>query len=265
MKSTQDKNLLIHSILIFVLSFISNTFIHEGAHAFMAKATGLHPVLHHNYVSTPGQEASTLLVKVLIPAAGPLLSLIQGIIFLILLRIARQKSLTTLFYLWMSVMGFINFGGYLMLTPLVPYGDTGKVFSLLNAPQWLKWSAALAALAGLIRVVSGLTPDFERQVPEGVKEQDYVPGKFANLLVAFPVAIGCIITSLLSLPVPTPISIIYPATSPFIVFMVYGGLRRKKGDLAGNAQYPGSISVALIILMLAAVVISRLLVNGLAL
>ena len=132
MKSTQDRNLFIHSVLIFVSAFVSNTLIHEGAHAVVAKVAGLHPVLHHNYVSTPDKESASTLVKILIPAAGPLMSLLQGIIFLIVLRRTDQKSLLTLFYLWLSVMGFINFVGYLMLTPVVPYGDTGRVFAQLN-------------------------------------------------------------------------------------------------------------------------------------
>ncbi len=263
--STQYRNLLAHSILIFVLSFVSNTIIHEGAHAIMAKACGLHPVLHHNYVSTSGQEDSTHVVKILIPAAGPLMSLLQGIIFLFLLRRRNHKSLTTLFFLWMSVMGFINFGGYLMLTPLVPYGDTGKVFALLNSPQWLKWVVSLLGLGGLMKLILSLAPDFEAQVPADRTDQNYIPGKFANLLIALPVIAGCAVTSLLSLPVPTFISIIYPAASPFITFMIYGQLRRKRESLVGRAVYPDTISIPLVAFAVLAIVISRLLVSGVTL
>jgi uncharacterized membrane protein len=265
MKSTQYRNLLLHSVLIFVLSFILNTIIHEGAHAIMAKVCGLNPVLHHNYVSTPEREDATQLVKILIPAAGPLMSLLQGIIFLFLLRNRNQKSLNTLFFLWMSVMGFINFGGYLMLTPLVPYGDTGKVFTLLNSPQWLKWVVCLLGLAGLMKLILSLAPDFEAHVPANERDQRYVPGKLANLLIAFPVLAGCVVTSLLSLPVPTFISIVYPATSPFITFMIYGELRRKKDQLLGKAVYPDTISIPLAAFTVLAIVISRLLVSGVSL
>src|SRR5688572_19054885 len=108
MYAVQNRNLAIHSILIFVVSFILNTSIHEGGHALMGKLFGLNTVLHHNYVSTDGEETASLIVKIMVPAAGPLMSLIQGLIFLILLRASKQKSLLTLFYLWLSVMGFIN-------------------------------------------------------------------------------------------------------------------------------------------------------------
>jgi len=265
MNSTQYRNLLLHSILIFVLSFILNTTIHEGAHAVMAKITGLHPVLYHNYVSSSEGESASTLVKILTPAAGPLMSLLQGIIFLFFLRRRSQKSLITLFYLWMSVMGFINIGGYLMLTPLVPYGDTGKVFALLNTPQWLKWVIALGGLIGLIRMISSFTPDFENQVPGNIPDQNFVPGKLANVLIALPVLVGCVLTSLLSLPVPTFISIIYPATSPFIAFMIYGQLRGKGENLVGKAVYPDNISIPLVALTALAIVGSRLLVSGVAL
>jgi hypothetical protein len=265
MKSTQYKNLVIHSVLVFVLAFVLNTLIHEGAHAVMAKILGFHPVMHHNYVSTPEVESATRLVRILISAAGPLMSLLQGIIFLILLRTTGQKSLVTLFYLWLSVMGFINMGGYLMLTPLVPYGDTGKVFALLNSPQWLKWVVALVGLAGLIRIIFGFVADFEHQLAKEMVGQHFAPGKLANGLIAFPVLVGCLITTLLSLPVPTVISLIYPATSPFITFMIYGQLRGKKGDLFGEAVYPDKLSALLIAVTFAAIVISRLLVSGVSL
>ena len=262
MKSTQYRNLLMHSILMFVLSFILTTIIHEGAHAIMAKLCGLHPILHHNYVSTPDRESATTLAQILIPAAGPLMSLLQGIIALILLRRIEKKSLVTLFYLWLSVLGFINFGGYLMLTPLVPYGDTGKVFTLLNSPQWLKWLVAFVAVMSLMKLISSLTPDYEHQLPKSARDEPYVPGRFANILIALPVLAGCVVTSLLSLPVPTVISIVYPATSSFITFMIYGALRGKRENLQGKALYPDKISITLIVITAVAIVVSRLLVGG---
>jgi len=77
--------------------------------------------------------------------------------------------------------------------------------------------------------------------------------------------VGCLITTLLSLPVPTVISLVYPATSPFITFMIYGQLRRKKGDLFGKAIYPDKLSAVLIVVTLVAIIASRLLVNGVSL
>lgn len=265
MKSNAYTNLLIHSILIYVLCFILNTNIHEGAHAIVAKATGLNPVLHHNYVSTSGNESDPLIVKIMTPAAGPLMSLVQAIIFLILLRTSNQKSLLTLFYLWMSVMGFINIGGYLVLTPMVAYGDTGRVFALLNTPEWLKWIIAVVALLGLMKIIVNFTKDFEKQLPSNLADEGYKPGRLANLLIAYPVYMGCVLTTLISLPVPTFISILYPATSPFITFMIYGRLRRKKENLIGEAKYPEKISLALIAIVIFALVMTRFLVKGVTL
>lgn len=258
------RNLFIHSTIIFVLSFMLNTLIHESAHAVMAKATGLHPVLHHNYVSTSGEDSASTLVKILTPAAGPLMSLLQGIIFLLLVIRNHRKSLLTLFYLWMSVLGFINIGGYLMLTPLVAYGDTGRVFSMLGAPSWIKWVVALVGLFGLIKIILNFVTHFENQLPEMEQGQPIQPGKLANALIAYPIYIGIIFTTLISLPVPTFISLMYPATSPFIVFMIYGRLRRKGQTLVGKAHYQDSIPILLIIITMLVFVISRLLVNGIS-
>jgi Peptidase M50B-like len=265
MKSDVYRNLVIHSVLIFVLSFILNTTIHEGAHAVVAKTTGLEPVLHHNYVSTSGEESAALVVKIMTPAAGPLASLIQGIIFLILLRANTRKSLITLFYLWMSVMGFITIGGYLMLTPLVDYGDTGRVFTLLNAPLWLKWVVAFLAIVALMRVILNFTKDFENQLPNNLGDESFKPGELANILIARPVLLGIVLTTLISLPAPTFISILYPTTSPFITFMIYGRLRRKKDKLIGNASYPEKVSMMLVAITIVAIGVTRLLVKGVAL
>ncbi|HEX5170697.1 MAG TPA: M50 family metallopeptidase [Cyclobacteriaceae bacterium] len=258
-------NLVVHSALIYILCFMVNTGVHEGAHAVAAKLTGLHPILHHNYVSTSGEDSASLFVKVLTPAAGPLMSLLQGILFLLLLRTSPRKSLTTLFYLWMSVMGFINIGGYLMLTPLVDYGDTGRVFTLFGSPQWLKWIIAFAGLFGLIKLVLQFTRDFENQIPAAFLHQSFKPGRLANLLIAYPVLIGIPLTTLISLPAPTFISILYPTTSPFIIFMVYGRLRRKKEHLVGHADYPENISIILAVFTIGIFVITRLLVKGIPL
>jgi hypothetical protein len=109
------------------------------------------------------------------------------------------------------------------------------------------------------------TKDFEKQLPHSLADESYKPGRLANLLIAFPVSAGCVLTTLISLPVPTFISILYPATSPFITFMIYGRLRRKKENLTGEAYYPEKISLTLIAFVIVALVITRLLVNGVAL
>ena len=265
MKTSVYRNLAIHSFLIFVLSFILNTSIHEGAHALMGKIFGLTTVLHHNYVSTGGEETSSLFVRVMVPAAGPLMSLLQGIIFLILLRTRKQKSLITLFYLWMSVFGFINVGGYLMMTPLFAYGDTGKVFTLLNSPPWLMWLVALAALIALMMMILNFTTDFEDQIPAILQDETNKSGKVANALIALPVLLGCVATTILAFPVPTFLSLLYPATSPFITFWIYGKLRGRGENLTGRATYPERLSLPLILFVLTAIVITRLLVKGIAL
>jgi hypothetical protein len=263
MKSSAYRNLGIHSILIFVLSFILNTIIHEGAHAVMGKVFGLTPVLHHNYVSSNSETASHL-AQIMVPAAGPVMSLIQGIIFLFFLRTREKKTLLSLFYLWLSVMGFINIGGYLFMTPIFAYGDTGKVFNLLGTPLWLQWVVAVSALIALVKIILNFTPDFENQVPAEVAGDNYVPGRLANLLILQPVLFGSIATTLLALPVPSFLSLLYPTTSPFILFMIYGRLRRKEENLIGSAHYP-TLSLPLVFFTLIAIVISRLLVNGVTL
>jgi hypothetical protein len=228
----------------------------------MGKALGLPTVLYHNYVDTG--ETNSFMANIMVPAAGPIMSLIQGIVFFILLRTTKEKSLVSLFYLWLSVMGFINIGGYLFMTPIFAYGDTGKVFNLLGAPLWLQWVIAVSALFALLKIILNFTTDFENQIPAELAGDTYVPGRLANSLILQPILVGIVATALLALPVPSFLSLLYPTTSPFMLFMIYGRLRRKGDSLIGSAHYP-TLSWPLIFFTLIAIVISRLLVGGVAL
>ena len=114
-------------------------------------------------------------------------------------------------------------------------------------------------------MIATFVKDFENQVPAKLPDQMDKPGRLANLLILFPVVLGGLVTTTLSFPVPSFLSVLYPATSPFITFMIYGRLRRKRENLIGSATYPERLSIPLIFILLIAIVINRFLVNGIAL
>src|SRR6185369_13864047 len=99
-----------------------------------------------NYTSYKIEELSRT-AQILTVAAGPLFSLLLGIVFNILCERYSKRNLLFLFLLYMSAFGYIAFGGYLMIAPFFPNGDTGFICNTLHFPMWLTIISALAGVA----------------------------------------------------------------------------------------------------------------------
>jgi hypothetical protein len=230
------------------------------------RAYGLHPVLHHNYVQTPDDADERLAgARLWVPAAGPLVSLLQGVLCLAWLRTRKRRSAFSLTILWLGLHGLIGFFGYLMMGPLFRYGDTGKVYAELGVPGAVPWLLAVAGLVALVVVARSTAAEFARHVmpaPPGVERPR---GRVGNALIAWPILAGAVVTSLLSLPVPSFLSLLHPMTSPFVVFTAYGRLRREKEPLPEGASYPEGVPVASLVALAIVVGLFRWLVPGLRL
>jgi hypothetical protein len=74
-----------------------------------------------------------------------------------------------------------------------------------------------------------------------------------------------VVTTLLSLPVPTFISLVHPMTSSFAAFVAYGNFRRRRNALPESSEHPDHISIGLVVATLVLVAVSRALVFGLPL
>src|SRR6266496_4831009 len=130
------KNLIINSTLLFSIATVATMTLHEGGH-FMA-AVFFHAkdaALHHNYASYKTEELSQT-AQLLTVAAGPLFSLLLGVVFNILCSRYSKRNLLFLFLLYMSAFGYIAFGGYLMIAPFFSNGDTGFICNALHFPIW---------------------------------------------------------------------------------------------------------------------------------
>ena len=84
-------------------------------------------------------------------------------------------------------------------------------------------------------------------------------------LMAGPILAGAVVTSLLSLPVPTFLSLLHPMTSPFVVFTAYGRLRRSREPLPEGARYPAGIPVGPLVVLALVVGVFRWLAPGIRL
>lgn len=253
------KNTFINSTLAFVCAFLITTFIHEFGHFLCYTLLGAHPVLYHNYVQTFDQQLSVG-IRIISALAGPVISLIQGIVVGMVGSRKPGNKDSDLFLLWLSLLGFVNFFGYLMLTPLSTTGDTGKVAELLQIPYLFRILIAVAGVAILIVIIVKMGKRFANFIPE---ENDIVAKrKYVNSILFYPILAGSIINAMLAFPIPVLLSVIYPATSAFVVMSAYGVVLKSQGNINTASIIQKNISRFLIVLTVATILINRLLTFG---
>jgi len=253
------KNVFVNSLLAFVAAFLLTTFIHESGHFISYLVFGAQPVLHHNYVSAGGSELSVI-AKVISAMAGPVISLLQGALFLLLVRSRQSNSAKDFFYLWLGFLCLINFFGYLMLTPLSSVGDTGKVAQLLNIPFAIQVIISAAGLATLIVIIFKNGKLFGNFIPQttDLKER----GKYVNAVLLFPVMIGSLLNALLAFPVQVILSVIYPATSSYAVLWAYGKILNSNPEVKEPPEITLGYSRFLLTMLVLMVLVNRLLIFG---
>jgi len=248
---------IINSTVLYVLAFVVTTFIHELAHAIVGLINGSNPILHHNFV----EHTTTLLSvnqKVSIALAGPLASLVQGLILGIVFLSSSNRTLINLFFLWLSILGFTNFFGYLMTGPLFQAGDIGKVFLLLELSLIIQIGIAVFGALVISFIAYKVTTPFL----EFSYRQEWIrfPKSRTNFLfriIIIPWLIGSFAVTLLYLPVIAIVSIIYPFTSGMIfIFPWKNGKRIQHVKLSSN-DLVGKPSVVLYTLFVFSVLVFK--------
>jgi len=117
------------SALVFAIAFLATSVLHEFGHGLVSFLFGQHPVVYVSHVENP--EPSTT-QTVLVALAGPVTSLITGLIILALPRGGPAEL--RLLRIWAGTLGVQNFFGYLLTGPFVQGGDIGKVWKELGVP-----------------------------------------------------------------------------------------------------------------------------------
>ncbi|MDQ2769842.1 MAG: hypothetical protein M3Y54_05010 [Bacteroidota bacterium] len=205
--------------LHYTAAFLLTTMLHELGHAVISRLLGGQPVLHNTYVENLNKHLPVGR-EVAIALAGPLLSLAQGIGFLAWAWHRRGASDAALWRLYLGLFGVINFFGYLLIGPLVPYGDIGQVEALWHLPLWATVSVAILAGVGLQWLVGRAGPLFLAFGPPGLARQPR--GRLMQGLIALPWLLGSVLITALSWPLPTPISLLYPIMSNMVLGAAWG-------------------------------------------
>ncbi len=265
MDSRTSRILVINVSVIFVVTSILEMTLHEAAHFVASEMVGSKATLYHNCVLHEGTDSLPINSRIFFAAAGPVASLLIGLLFGALLRLRRHADLFGLFLLYMSVFGYIGFLGYTMIAPFFTYGDTGFVLAALGAPLWVFITVSVASIAALYMVMRRLACYFVSFMSAGVAADKDRRSAFVSRLIMYPFIIGTIITTLLNLPSPTPLSLIAPICSPFSILWVYHEYKVTPAGPWGHDEHEAiakKVSIGAIALLLLTVIVNRLLVNG---
>ncbi len=228
MKSTGTKYIILNSTIAFIIACISGMTLHEFGHFFasiLVNAKGVS--IHHNYVNNidegllPGQI-------IFIKAAGPIISLLIGLVFHFICYKDKVRGIFFLLKLYFSAFGYIGFFGYLLIAPFFSGGDTGYVCKVLGFSIALTIGIAIAGALILFFIMKSLMQYFVELGSREIIENNETRKKFISSLILIPVFIGIIITTLLNLPTISVISLIAPICSPFTFLWTYGFAIKKK-------------------------------------
>lgn len=251
--------ILINSTLAFISAFIFTTIFHEIGHYIAYQLLGADPTLFHNYVQT-SNDSLPANARIIAALAGPFFSLLQGVILGFILIKGRGNSARHLFLLWLSLLGFVNFFGYLMMTPLSTMGDTGKAAELLGVALNARIAIAVLGLCALVWVIMVVAKHFGTYIPNQTDQASRV--KYVYNLMFIPIMAGSVVNALLAFPIVAILSVIYPTTSPYVIMVSFSAILKFSGEYDTPPDFEHQIMRPLVILLLFAVAINRLLTLG---
>lgn len=195
--------LTFNAVCLYLLAYLLTIVLHEGGHAAMALALGDHPVLYNTSVRTTSAHLTNF-DHVLIAAAGPLLSLVQGLALLGWLHRHRPQGTGGLFRLYLGLFGLLNFLGYLLVAPFVAGGDTGQIVVRLHLPAAAVWVVATLALVVLVWAVGRTGPLLLGLLPTAEQARPELRTAGLRALLLWPWLLGSGVLVLLALPAPHP-------------------------------------------------------------
>lgn len=125
---------LLNSTVAFALAVLLTISWHEFGHAAAALGLGLTPTVYPFAVDTGTKSSGQEIVTAL---AGPLLSLLTGMLLLVIHRTTRPPAFWGLTVLWLGLLGVQEFAGYLITGLFFTAGDIGQALTLSRSPVWV--------------------------------------------------------------------------------------------------------------------------------
>ncbi len=247
---------VLFSLVIYVLAFLLTTVLHEVGHALTSYLLGGKPVLHHVFVEHEEIEGGA---RAIVSAAGPLVSLVQGVVLLGVLRsISAAPSALRLAIIWLCIHGLVNFFGYLITTPFVESADLGKIATYLELPMIVRWGLFGSGITAI--TVIGLwarEPLLAFVVDPATLVDAGARSRHMMAIGVAPWLLGGLVIGAFSWPSPHWITFVYPFFAGFFLIV---SVRRSRNVIPPELPEVLWTEVSLwpwVLLVLAVVIIFR--------
>ncbi len=253
---------IINSTIGLTSAFLLTIILHELAHYLMSISLDYETTLFHNRVITKTNGIKTH--EMLIAGIAPFFSLVQGIIAYTFSKNIKSNS-TSLFILWFGLAGIITFFGYLMIAPVIPVGDTGKVFSMLNISLIFQIIISILAVVTITILLIKSAKRFERFAIEDFGNTKTTRKKWAISLILIPLLISIVLITILQFPIPHIASVLATVCAPFSIMAIFGTFIGNKNELITDLRGKSineHISIPLILLFILIITVNRILVSG---
>ncbi len=145
----ENRARLIQSSLAYATASLIAITLHEFGHGLIGLLVGQHPTvyaLHEHDIAGSRMDVG------LIATAGPVLSLLLGIIFLWIYKYQKGQGFGRYLTLWLGLFSTASFFGYLMTAPFLASGDIAVVLRVMHLGVVFRWLSFIIGSAGIILV-----------------------------------------------------------------------------------------------------------------
>ncbi len=206
-----------NATLALVLAGIVNSLLHESAHAVAGLAVGLTPTI--GPFSVEYAEAATRNQQLATAAAGPLFSLVMGLVLLVV-ACNWGAGFVRLFWMWLPALGIMNFVGYCFIAPFAQGGDTGRVLALLGTPGWVFILVSMVGVAGQFLLARRFAREVKRYSRNRLQEGQVA---FVSWMIGTPLMIVITLIEVLLLRVPT--LYVVPVLAYSVAFAIFAPMQ----------------------------------------
>jgi hypothetical protein len=123
---------------------------HEFSHGLAALLVGQHPIV---YGVMEHDAASSHVAMAFIAGAGPVISLVLGIIFLQIEKHSHLQNIWRQLLLWFGLLSVAEFFGYL-ISPPFPFFASGDISGVIHALNWPYWTRLISFVIGFIGIIA---------------------------------------------------------------------------------------------------------------
>jgi hypothetical protein len=203
----------LRTTVLFFTAYALNTTAHEFAHALTAYSLGLRSTLFHYYtnVDFTSTEPSP---RVLVAIAGPVFSLMFGLVCWLVYRKTRFKP-AKLPWLYLAILGISIFLGNLFAASFA--GDFGTAATILNVDPSIRLVVTILGLALTCAFMYAMGQELMQWSPPGSSRTGAM-----TYMIAWPALLGTALVILAFLPLPAQFIAGWMATSLFWLFAAWG-------------------------------------------